>query len=126
MFLAMFLIDLGMPIIMIKNLNDYRVSLNNIYSAFFMGFSMLLIMNYNDIQLLIISFIGIILSILAIRNQLFIGDSQYLHDMIPHHSMALLTSSHILENTKNPRIKELAYNINNSQAQEIDYMKSMI
>jgi len=68
MFLAMFLIDLGMPIIMIKNLNDYRVSLNNIYSAFFMGFSMLLIMNYNDIQLLIISFIGIILSILAIRN----------------------------------------------------------
>lgn len=126
MFLAMFLINLGMPLIMIKNITDYRISLNNIYASFFMAFSMLLIMSFNDIKYLALSIIGLILSTLAIKNQLFIGDSQYLYDMIPHHSMALLTSSHILEKTKNPRIKELAYNINNSQAQEIVYMKSII
>jgi hypothetical protein len=115
-----------MPLIMIKNVSDYRISLNIIYASFFMGFSMLLIMSYNDIRYLTASLIGLVLSVFAIRNQWFIGDKQFLQDMIPHHSMALLTSSHILGKTRDPRIRELAENIFKLQQQEIVYMKSMI
>lgn len=121
----MFLINLSMPLIMIKNVSDYRISLNIIYASFFMGFSMLIVMYYDDIRCLTVSLIGVVLSVLAIRNQWFIADKQFLQDMIPHHSMAILTSSHILETTRDPRIRELAYSIINSQEQEIAYMKSM-
>jgi uncharacterized protein (DUF305 family) len=45
--------------------------------------------------------------------------------MIPHHSMALHTSKHILEHTDNPHIKELAENIIRTQKNEIELMKKL-
>lgn len=125
----MFLINLLMPIIMIKDINDYRISLNSIYGSFFMGSSMVLSMIFTmklSNFVIILNSIIIVLSILALRNQIFVSDKLFLLDMIPHHSMALQTSSHILEKTKDPRIKDLAKNIYNSQIKEIDYMKSML
>jgi hypothetical protein len=118
-----------MPIIMIKDINDYRISLNSIYGSFFMGSSMVLSMIFRmklSNFVIILNSIIIVLSILALRNQIFVSDKLFLLDMIPHHSMALQTSSHILEKTKDPRIKDLAKNIYNSQIKEIDYMKSML
>jgi len=129
MFISMFLINLLMPIIMIKDINDYRISLNSIYGSFFMGSSMVLSMIFTmklSNFVIILNSIIIVLSILALRNQIFVSDKLFLLDMIPHHSMALQTSSHILEKTKDPRIKDLAKNIYNSQIKEIDYMKSML
>jgi hypothetical protein len=125
MVVSMFFINILMPIVMIKNISDYRISLNNIYMSAFMSFSMILTMNHN-MKYNILSFVGLIISILLIRNQTFISDKQFLLDMIPHHSMALQTSSFILEKTKDPRIKELASNIYNSQTKEITYMKSLL
>jgi hypothetical protein len=129
MYVSMFLINLIMPILMIKDVNHYRVSLNNIYGSFFMASSMVLSMIFTmklSNLTIIINSIIVVLSVLALRNQLFVSDKFFLLDMIPHHSMALQTSSHILEKTKDPRIKDLAKTIYDSQIKEIEYMKSIL
>ena len=129
MFISMFLINLLMPILMIKDINDYRISLNNIYGSLFMGSSMVMSMIFTmniSLNTIIINSIILVLSVIGIRNQFFVDDKMYLMDMIPHHSMALQTSSHILEKTKDPRIKDLAKSIYDSQIKEIVYMKSML
>jgi uncharacterized protein (DUF305 family) len=118
-----------MPLIMIKDISDYRISLNSIYGSFFMGSSMILSMSFTmklSNLTIIMNSIIVVLSVIALRNQTFVSDTFFLLDMIPHHSMALQTSSHILEKTKDPRIRELAKNIYDSQIKEINYMKSLL
>lgn len=118
-----------MPIAMIYTFNEYYISLNNIYNSFLMASLMCILMYFympfSKIYLLLFTTISIV-SYLAIRNQWFVNDTFFLRDMIPHHSMALQTSYHILEKTKDPRIKELATNIYNSQVKEIEIMKNFI
>jgi hypothetical protein len=70
-------------------------------------------------------FILLVLSIIAIRNQWLIDDKQYLRDMIPHHSMAILTSNKAKESSNN-NIKELARNIEENQTKEINLMKEYL
>ena len=129
MFVSMFFINLLMPLVMIYKKEDYYISLNNIYGSLFMASSMVLSMglsmNLTTITLLTHMTL-LVISYMAIRNQWFVNDIFFLRDMIPHHSMALQTSSHILGKTKDPKIKELATNIYNSQTKEIDYMKSLV
>lgn len=60
------------------------------------------------------------------RNQIYIGDKDYLEEMIEHHSMALLTSNEILQNTTSERVKKLAENIIITQEKEIEYMKEIL
>jgi hypothetical protein len=60
------------------------------------------------------------------RNQIYIGDRDYLKEMIEHHSMALLTSDEILQKTNSERVKKLAENIITTQEKEIEYMKELI
>jgi len=64
----------------------------------------------------------IIFSIIAIRQQLLIGDRQFLASMIEHHSAALLMAEKIVEKTDDPRLNQLANNIIQSQSHEIDLM----
>jgi len=129
MFISMFLINILMPIIMIYRISDYYISLNNIYSSLFMASAMILAMRlYMNVpnNILILQSIILVFSYLALRNQWFVNDTFFLRDMIPHHSMALQTSSHIIEKTQDLKIKELANNIYNSQIKEIDFMRSKI
>ena len=74
--------------------------------------------------------VGIILSIsvsiLLLRKQLFVNDKQWLRRMISHHSTALTTSHKILNRTSNPKLKELAKEIIDTQEKEIQLMKSML
>ena len=74
--------------------------------------------------------IGIILSIgvsiLLLRQQLLVDDKQWLRRMISHHSTALTTSHKIYNKTYNPKIKELAKEIIDTQEKEIKLMKSML
>jgi hypothetical protein len=114
-----------MPLIMIYKPSDYYISLNNIYASLIMASSMILLMPVSKI-ILLINILILVLSILAIRNQWFVNDNAFLRDMIPHHSMALLTSSHIVNKTKNSDLKNLATTIYNSQTKEIEYMKGLI
>ena len=74
--------------------------------------------------------IGIILSICVsiflLRQQLFVNDTQWLKRMISHHSTALTTSNIIYNKTDNPKIKQLAKEIIDTQEKEIKLMKSML
>jgi hypothetical protein len=74
--------------------------------------------------------IGIILavsvSILLLRQQLLVDDNQWLRRMISHHSTALTTTHKIYNKTNNPKIKQLAKEIINTQENEIQLMKSML
>ena len=60
------------------------------------------------------------------RNQIYVEDKDYLSEMIEHHSMALLTSEEILQNTKSEEVKKIAENIISTQEKEIKYMKYLI
>jgi hypothetical protein len=59
-----------------------------------------------------------------VRSQETVGDVAYMKAMIPHHSIAILTSerAHI----RDPRVRELADQIIEAQVREIDEMKRLI
>ena len=58
------------------------------------------------------------------RNQTTIDDVDYMEAMIPHHSIAILTSEN--EKIKDPRVRELADSIIKAQKEEIEQMKKLI
>jgi glucan phosphoethanolaminetransferase (alkaline phosphatase superfamily) len=74
--------------------------------------------------------IGIILSIgvsvLLLRKQFLVDDTQWLKRMISHHSTALTTSHNIYNRTNNNELKTLAKTIIDTQEKEIQLMKSML
>jgi len=114
---------------------DLYISLTLFYSGLLMAANMMWaheIIHYlsmGHFNVLIFS-IGIILSIsvslLLLRKQLFIDDTQWLKRMIGHHSTALTTSHKIVNKTTNFKLKELATEIIDSQEKEIQLMKSML
>lgn len=59
-----------------------------------------------------------------VRSQETVGDVAYMEAMIPHHSIAILTSrrAHI----KDPRVRELADGIIEAQVREIDEMETLV
>ena len=71
-------------------------------------------------------FIGFTVFLYLYKSQSWIGDDEYLKEMIEHHSMALLTSEEILQKTKSERVKKFADNIVATQAAEIDYMRRLL
>ena len=60
----------------------------------------------------------------GIRRQAFVGDSQFMKSMIPHHAAAIL----MVEQAKllDPEIKQLGNDIISSQQKEIEFMKAKI
>lgn len=59
-----------------------------------------------------------------VRSQATVGDVAYMKAMIPHHSIAILTSSRA--NISDPRVRQLADGIIDTQRREIDEMKGLI
>lgn len=59
-----------------------------------------------------------------VRSQTTVEDVSYMKAMIPHHSIAILTSERA--NIKDPRVRELADEIIKAQRREIDEMKKLI
>ena len=66
------------------------------------------------------------LTILLLRNQLCVDDTQYLRRMISHHSTALTTSYKIQNKTKDKELHKLATDIIDTQEKEIKQMKEML
>ena len=64
------------------------------------------------------------LSLWLVRSQATVDDVSYMKGMIPHHSIAILTSerAHITD----PRVRKLADQIIESQRKEIAEMKALI
>uniref|UniRef100_A0A6C0F042 DUF305 domain-containing protein n=1 Tax=viral metagenome TaxID=1070528 RepID=A0A6C0F042_9ZZZZ len=71
-------------------------------------------------------FIGLAVALILYRFQIGVTDKQYLHEMIEHHSMAILTSDEILKKTSNYHVRRLASQIAETQQSEIKQMKEMI
>lgn len=63
-------------------------------------------------------------SLWLVRSQNTVGDIAYMEAMIPHHSIAILTSSRA--NIRDPRVRDLADRIIEAQVREIDEMQSLI
>lgn len=63
-------------------------------------------------------------SLWLVRSQNTVGDLDYMQAMIPHHSIAIMTSSRA--HIKDPRVRKLADGIIAAQVKEIGEMKVLI
>lgn len=70
------------------------------------------------------SILVFVLSLWLVRSQVTVGDVSYMRAMIPHHSIAILTSRNA--NITDPRVRELADGIISAQVKEIAEMKTLI
>lgn len=107
---------------------------NRVYMALIMGAAMAIIMlsNMQDMYtdkkmnstIFSISVIIFGLALWLLRSQALIDDVSWMKSMIPHHSIAILTSERA--NLTDPRTKELAEKIIETQREEIEEMKVLI
>jgi len=63
-------------------------------------------------------------ALFLVRSQTLVDDVDYMEAMIPHHSIAILTSERA--QITDPRVRELADNIIKAQREEIAEMKELI
>jgi len=77
-----------------------------------------------NISILVVSVLVFTSSFYLMRNQTTIDDVDYMEGMIPHHSIAILTSGRA--NIEDPRVRELADEIIEAQEREIKEMKELI
>ena len=120
-------------------LNTYNVdhvfwSETRFWMAFVMGAAMMVIMlafmwgmYKNKTKNLIILGVAAFVFALAlwlVRSQTTVTDTEYMKAMIPHHSIAIMTSerAHI----RDPRVRKLAHDIILAQRREIAQMKYLI
>ena len=114
--------------------DDLYLSLTLFYGGLIMASNMIwaheiIHFIYHGRMNIIIFSIGIILTILStfiIRSQVFVDDNQWLRRMISHHSTALTTSHKIKNKTQNPKLKQLAEDIIDTQEKEISQMKQLL
>jgi uncharacterized protein (DUF305 family) len=116
-----------MPFVMIANPFDWRPSLNQAYAAMFMGATMVALegwMHPMPFWAWALTAAVTVASVWAIRTQAFVGSREYLHDMMPHHSMAVLTSEQLLKKEgTDPAVRRLAEVILSTQRDEISWMR---
>lgn len=95
-----------------------------------MAITMLLFMNKKytnkraNAGIIVGSLIVFALSLWLVRSQTTVGDVSYMRAMIPHHSIAILTSERA--KIEDPRVRELADAIIDAQVKEIAEMKALI
>ncbi len=104
------------------------------YMALYMGATMAVIMlvfmlgMYGNaaanIAILAGSVVLFAVALYLVRSQAVIGDTSYMRAMIPHHSIAILTSERA--GIADPRVRKLADGIIEAQRLEIAEMKALI
>lgn len=115
-------------------LDHVRWSETRLYMTFIMGAAMAVVMlsfmlgMYRDrrANLLIYggSAVALIAALFLVRSQATVGDSSYMRAMIPHHSIAILTSERA--GIEDLRVRELADEIIAAQRREIKEMDWLI
>ena len=105
-----------------------------LYMAFVMGASMAVVMllfmlkmyekKNANLGIIIGSLAVFTISLWLVRSQETVDDVSYMRAMIPHHSIAILTSSRA--HIRDPRVRELADSIIEAQVREIGEMKQLI
>lgn len=64
------------------------------------------------------------ISLWLVRSQTTVGEVSYMKAMIPHHSIAIMTSERA--DIRDPRVRKLADEIIDAQVREIDEMRRLI
>jgi archaellum component FlaF (FlaF/FlaG flagellin family) len=111
-----------------------RWSETRLYMTFIMGAAMAVIMlsfmrgMYSNKKLNLAIYLGslvvFLLAFFLVRSQILVGDSSYMSAMIPHHSIAILTSENA--QIEDVRVRELADGIIEAQRREIDEMNWLL
>jgi uncharacterized protein (DUF305 family) len=105
-----------------------------LYMAFVMGATMAVIMlgymldmyknRRANLAIMLGSVVVFALSLWLVRSQATVQDVAWMKAMIPHHSIAILTSERA--KISDPRVRKLADGIIESQRREIEEMKALI
>ncbi|MEB2399953.1 DUF305 domain-containing protein [Parapusillimonas sp. JC17] len=128
------IIMFGLMYLNTYELTDVFFSETRVYMALLMGAAMAIIMlafmlnmHQNrrvNIGIFAGSAVVFVLALWLVRSQTTIEDVSWMKAMIPHHSIAILTSERA--NLSDPRVRELAGQIIESQRREIEEMKALI
>ncbi len=134
MMVISFIIMYTVMFLNVIEIKHYHTSLTRIYMAILMvapmATVMMLLMGkmYPDkkinMGITISSIVVFIVTLIALRAQVPIGDVQYMKAMIPHHSSAILTSERA--DITDPEVKKLSEEIIKAQRKEIAEMEAAI
>lgn len=134
MILTSTLVMFGLMYLNTYALDHVYFSETRAYMAILMGATMAIVMlafmlgMYKDMKLNIAIFAGAALlfagSLWLVRSQATVDQVSYMRAMIPHHSIAILTSERAT--ITDPRVRELADGIIEAQRREIAEMKALI
>ncbi len=120
-------------------LNTYAVnhvffSQTRMWMALYMGGAMALVMlafmlgmyqsRAKNWAIVGVSVLAFVVGVTLVRSQATVGDVAWMKAMIPHHSIAILTSERA--DISDPRVRELADGIIEAQRREIAEMKALI
>jgi len=107
----------------VDNIDDIRLSLNDVYMILLMTGWMFLFMGiiYREMGVFLIGLLLVLCNLWCIRTQFLITEAQYKAGMIPHHSMAVHMSRKLLEKENN--ISSFAKKIIKTQEDEILFLK---
>jgi uncharacterized protein (DUF305 family) len=111
-----------------------RFSETRMFAALYMGATMAVIMlvfmwgmyanRRTNVAILLAGGAVFALSLFLLRSQVTVGDIAYMRAMIPHHSIAILTSERA--RISDPRVRALADEIIEAQRREIAEMEALI
>lgn len=129
-----FLIMYAVMFLNVNAIDHIYVNITRIYMTLLMISAMAILMLYrmpmmytNKKKNRIITVVALLvffLSFFGVHNQIGVSDIQYMRGMIPHHSIAIMTSENA--DIKDPRVRKLADGIIKTQVKEIAEMKSLI
>ncbi|HGF7568501.1 TPA: DUF305 domain-containing protein [Enterococcus hirae] len=124
----------GMMYLNVYSIDHLFFSRTRVFMALMMGAVMAIIMllfmwkmyenktlNKIILEVSVLVFAG---SLFMVRSQTTVSDVAWMKAMIPHHSIAILTSKRA--NLKDPEVKKLANDIIEAQEKEIEQMKKLI
>ncbi|MBO0462514.1 MULTISPECIES: DUF305 domain-containing protein [Enterococcus] len=124
----------GMMYLNVYSIDHLFFSRTRVFMALMMGAVMAIIMllfmwkmyehKKLNIMILTISLLVFGGSLFMVRSQTTVDDVAWMKAMIPHHSIAILTSKRA--NLEDPEVKKLAEKIIEAQEKEIDEMKELI
>ncbi len=124
----------GLMYLNVFQLNHAIFSETRLYMALIMGSVMAIVMllfmrhmyTKKKMNVIILASSALIfaLSLWLVRSQTTVEDTSWMKAMIPHHSIAILTSERA--NISDPRVQELADSIIKAQREEIKEMKELV
>lgn len=134
MLLVSFVIMYGVMFLNVASTDHIYLNINRLYMTLLMVAPMALVMlafmpmMYKDKKMntliIVVSIVVIVGAFLMLRNQVAVGDKQFMQSMIPHHSSAILVSSQAT--LTDPEVKKLAQDIIKAQEKEIAQMKAIL